>query len=211
MAKIIFPPRPKGRIPPTELSYYEGTGLWVAQYKYNGSRNVVHIEPDGVVSVWGRHGGKHLSYALPESVKAEILSLPGIKKGTEYWLDSELMSKTSAAETKHKIVFFDVLQVGKYLFMKPNQMGRLELLREICGDPKELDGQRQMGYVISNTLLMAPTFEKDFEARFNEDHGDEVEGLLLRKKEAALDDFGQKEYEVGWLLRCRKPHKNYNF
>ncbi len=211
MAKVIFPPRPKGAIPHTELPYYESTGQWCAQYKYNGSRNVIHVEPSGGVSVWGRHGGHHLNYAIPVNVKQEILSLPGLKKNTEYWFDSELLSKTSATDTKHKIVLFDVLQIGKYLFLAPNQMTRLDLLSEICGRPTSLDPWRGMGLYISNNLLMAPVFTDRFAEHFNDKIGDEVEGLVLRKKNSALDNFGQKEYEVNWLIRCRHPHKNYNF
>lgn len=211
MTKPIFPPRPKSAIPPSDLKRYEDMGLWVVQPKYNGSRNVIYIEANGEVSVWGRHGSKHLAYSLPASMRAELLALPGLKKGITYILDSELLTKTSAKDTKGKIVLFDVLQVDKYLFMNPNQMGRLDILKEICGNPTELDPWRQMGYVISDNLLMAPTWDKDFTSQFNLDRGEEVEGLVLRKKDSVLDHFGQKEYEVGWVVRCRKPHKNYNF
>jgi ATP-dependent DNA ligase len=211
MAKVIFPPRPKGAIPPSDLDHFEKTGLWVAQPKYNGSRNPIHIEPDGTVSVWSRHGSKHLSYSLPESMKNEILAIPNLKKGVEYWFDSELLNKTSATDTKNKIILFDILQNGKYLFLSPNQMGRLAMLDEICGHPTTLDPWRQMGYQISPNILMAPTFEHELLNHFNEFKCDEVEGLVLRKRNSVLDSFGQKEYEVSWLVRCRRQHKNYNF
>jgi ATP-dependent DNA ligase len=211
MAKVIYPPRPKSAIPPKELEYYEKQGVWCLQYKYNGSRSVIHIEADGTVSVWSRHGDAHRSWTLSASIRDQLLALPGLVKGQEYWLDGELLIKTFAEDTKGKIVLFDVLQAGKYLFLKPDQMGRLAMLDEICGKPRTLDSWRGMGYVISEDLLMAPTFIENFKARFNEDRGDEVEGLVLRRKDAGLDNFGQKEYECSWIIRCRKPHKNYNF
>ena len=47
----------------------------------------------------------------------------------EYWLDGEVLIKTKAKDTKGKIVLFDILQAGKYLFMKfHDQMGRLAML-----------------------------------------------------------------------------------
>lgn len=211
MPKVIYPPRPKGAIPPQELDYYEKTGLWVAQPKYNGGRNVIHIEVNGNISMWGRHGAKHEIFSMTDSQREQILSLPGLKKGQEYWLDSEVLIKTKAPETKNKIILFDVLQAGRYLFMSPNQMVRLEMLDEICGRPRVLDNWRRMAYKISDDVLMSPTYLEGFKDRFNDDLGDEVEGLVLRKKDSFIDNFGVKEYEVGWLIRCRRQHKNYNF
>lgn len=212
MPKVIFPPRPKGAMPPRELEYYEKQGVWCAQYKYNGARIVIHIEPGDVVTVIDRHGSSFKSYALPPSVRDQLLALPGLDKSKEYWLDGELLIKTSATDTKEKIILFDVLQAGVYLFLKPNQMERLALLDAICGHPKQLDSLRGMGLVISEDLMMAPTFESDFVTHFNEKtQYDECEGLVLRRKTSALDNFGTKEYECSWIVRCRKPHKNYNF
>jgi len=211
MNSIIFPPRPKGAIPPGELGYYESLNLYCAQPKYNGSRNPIHISADGQVSSYSRHGRAHRTYAMPESVKSEILALPGLPKGIEVWLDAELLSKTTAADTKHKIVLFDILHYDKYLFLSPNQVGRLELLAKVCGNPTKLDSMRAMGYVVSDNILLAPTFYSGFKEEFVKDRGDEVEGLVLRKLNSTIDNFGQKEYEVNWLIRCRRPHKNYNF
>lgn len=198
-------------MPPKELDYYERQGVWLVQPKYNGSRAVIHVTTDGTVTIWDRHGGAHRSYMMSASVRDQILALPGLTKGLEYWLDSELMIKTSAPETKNKLILFDVLQADKYLFLKPNQVGRLAILDEICGKPRTLDPWRGMGYQISSDLLMAPSFYDNFKFHFNEDKGDEVEGLVLRRKDSVLDDFGQKEYKCNWIIRCRKPHANYNF
>lgn len=208
---MIFPPRPKSAIPPTELPYYESLGLYCVQPKYNGSRSVIHIQPDGNVLIYSRHGRSHLNYQMPINVAEEINALPGLKKGIDIILDGELLSKTTAKDTKHKIVFFDILQYDKYLFLNPKQKARLEMLAEVCGNPTNLDPMRGMGYQISENLMMAPTFYTNFKYEFEKNYGDEVEGLVLRKIDSVLDNFGKKEYEINWLIRCRKPHKNYNF
>lgn len=212
MAKVIFPPRPKGAMPVSELDYREKQGIWCAQYKYNGARCVIHIEPGEIVSIIGRHGADFLSYKMPASMRAQLLALPGLDKSKEYWLDGELLIKTTAADTKGKIILFDVLQAGNYLFLKPDQMVRLTMLDDICGHPKQLDSLRGMGFVISDDLMMAPTFQSDFMARFNEKiQYDECEGLVLRRKDSSIDNFGTKEYLCNWIVRCRKPNKNCNF
>ncbi len=170
---------------------------------------VIHIE-SGNVTVWSRHGDAHKSYTLPAKIKSQLLALPGLDKNLEYWLDAELMIKTSGEDTKGKVILFDVLQAGKYLFMV-DQMSRLAILDEICGQPRTPDPWRGMAYVISEDVLMAPTFSENFQDRFDDKKCDEVEGLVLRKKASVLDNFGQKEYEIGWIIRCRRGHKNYNF
>lgn len=206
----VFPPRPQGAIPPQELNYYEKTGLWVAQYKYNGAHNTIHIEPDGKVSFWN-YGTPHLKYTLTAKMRDQILALPGIKPGVEYWLDSEFLNKTSAKDTKEKVILFDVLQADKYLFLCP-LMTRLQILKEICGNPVTFDDMRNMAYVVSEDVLMAPTFTENFLERFNHFmDADEVEGIVLKKKASVLDNFGQKRYEIPWIIRCRHPHKNFNF
>ena len=148
---------------------------------------------------------------MPAHMVTQFLSLPGLEPNKEYWLDGELLIKTKATDTKDKIVLFDVLQAGKYLFGK-NQMDRLALLNQICGNPKDFDPQRGMGFLVTADILLAPVFETDFVNRFQEKiEFDECEGLVLRKRNSTLDNFGAKEYEVGWIVRCRKPHKNYRF
>ncbi len=208
---IIYPPRPKGAIPPSELDYYESLGIYCTQPKYNGARSIVRITPEGIVSIYSRHGRPHLIYEMPSSVGQEFLSLPGLKRGLEVWLDAELLSKTTATDTKNKIVLFDILQYGQYFFLSPEQTKRLDILAEICGHPTKLDPMRGMAYVISDTLLMAPTFYANFKKEFDKSYGDEVEGLVLRKKNSVIDNFGQKEYLVNWLIRCRKANKNCDF
>jgi ATP-dependent DNA ligase len=210
MEKIIFPPRPKTSIPPQELSYYEELGIFLGQPKYEGSRFLANISPRGVF-FYSRHGRAHQGFTYPRELFEEISALPGLKNGVEYWLDGEILTKTTATDTKNKVVFFDVLHYDNYLFLGPNQVERIKLLSEICGNPTKLDPWRGMGYLVSDNVMMAPTFYSGFEQEFKKDCGDEVEGLVLRKQNSVIDNFGKEEYSVNWLIRCRRPHKNYNF
>lgn len=211
MPQVIFPPRPKGRMNPKDLPHYESLGSWCAQRKYNGTRNLIHIEPNGTLTVWGRHGEAHKKFSLSSGYRDEILSALRLEKGKEYWLDSELMSKQTNAT--NEIILYDVLQAGRYFFGSPDQMTRLEILREVCGDPKELE-PGGLALKITDRVWMAETFLDHFVDRFNEAFDNpKLEGLVLRKRKATLDHFGNAEYETTSMIRCRKPFaddKGYN-
>lgn len=210
--KLIFPPRPKGKMLPADLPFYEQQGKWCAQRKFKGSRNLLHISPEGKLTVANRHGDFHARFELDRAYREEIMDALKIKKGVEYWLDSELMNKEVNA--RNEIILFDVLQAGRYFFGSPDQMARLEILREICGDPKDLE-PGGLALQITPRLWMAETYTQGFVDRFNEAlTNPRIEGLVLRKKAASLDNWGHKEYETPNLIRCRKPFapdKGYNF
>lgn len=210
--KIIYPPRPKSKIHFNDLSYYESTNNWCVQRKFNGHRNLIHISPERIVTFFSRHGQLHKKFILKNSLKDELLSVLNLEKGLEYWLDSELMVKQINAT--NEVVLFDVLQAGRYFFGNPKQMERLELLKEICGNPKILEPGK-IALQMSSKIWLAETWTDNFVARFQESLSNpKLEGLVLRKKNSALDNFGQKEYETGNIIRCRKPFaedKGYNF
>ena len=81
MPKVIYPPRPKGRIMPTELPRLEKLGIYVVQPKYQGSRICINIAPDETVTSCDRHGSTHASFSLSQQQIKEILALPGRPEG----------------------------------------------------------------------------------------------------------------------------------
>ena len=210
--KIIFPPRPKGKMLPSDLSYYESSGNWIAQRKFNGSRCVIHLSKDRYVTIGNRHGGCFSRFSFTKGMIDELLSSIKLEDNKEYWLDGELMNKQQNAT--NEIVFYDVLQAGRYLFGSPNQAGRIEMLNEICGNPTQ-KCDTGVALQISKRFWMAETFFCDFSERFSESlPSNQIEGLVLRRKASVLDNFGHKEYETANLIRCRKPFskdKGYEF
>lgn len=201
--KIIYPPRPKSKMLPKDLSYYEGTGKWVAQRKFRGSRAVINISPAGEVTLGNRHGASFARFSLDRKYREEILSGLLLQKGVEYWLDGELMNKDE--NPTNEIILFDVLQVGRYLFGSPNQMERLKMLADICGNPTEL-APSGLALQVTPRIWMAETFASGFVKKFEEALPiKQLEGLVLRKKASSLDHFGHQEYETTNLIRCRKP------
>jgi len=215
MAKVIFPPRPRGKCNPSDLPYYEGLGTWIVQRKFNDTRNLLHVEPGLQMTVWSRHGCAHKRFSLNTALREEIVANLKLDKGLEYWIDGGVMNKTK--DGPNCLILFDLLQAGPYFFAKPDQMGRLALLSDICGNPTDkgdiaYDQMAGLALKVSDNIWLAETFTDNFVPRFNEAlQTDLIEGLVLRRKDSCLENFGRVEYEVDWQIRCRKPHKNYNF
>lgn len=209
--KIIYPPRPKGKMLPSDLHHYEN-GDWIAQRKFRGSRIVVYISSDRKVVVGTRHGTVFSKFDLNSQEKNELVSCLNLEQDKDYWLDGELMNKD--VSPTNEIIFFDVLQVGKYFFHKPIQEERIELLNNICKSPKNKCSSG-IALEITPKFWMAETFYSQFKERFDESlNNPQLEGLVLRKRKVGLDSFGEKEYETSSLIRCRKPfskNKGYEF
>lgn len=204
---ILYPPHPALKISSDKLSRYEASGKWVAQRKFNGTHVLLYVSPERDVTILTRHGTPPKLFSLTDQHKEQILSL-NLQPGKDYWLDGELLDhKTKSKDYKGKIVLFDVLHAGKYLINQPDQIGRLNLLSEICRHPGELEPNFGIALRVTEDVWMAETWTNEFERHFEEFlHLDEIEGLVLRRSKSVLESFGQKEYDVSWMVRCRKPH-----
>lgn len=211
--KILFPPHPSTKISFHKLDDYEKTNNWIAQRKFNGTNILINITSDKKIGILTRHGTPPKNFTLSKNHIEQILSLNLEEK--EYWLNGELLdSKTKNKEYKEKIIFFDVLQAGEYFIRKPNQLERLGILDNICRNPKDPEPTNKMALQITPDIWMADSWVKDFRKHYEElIFLDEIEGLILRKKDSFLTDFGSKKYDVSWMLKCRKPSVggNYNF
>ena len=208
--RVLYPPSPKLKIHHTDLPSYERTGKWVVQYKVNGTRTLVHVLPNCQVELFTRHGGPHKLFQLTPNFKNEILSL-NLQPGLEYWLDGELLhSKTKTAQYKSRIVLFDVLFCGKYLF-RVDQVSRLNLLRQICGNPTTNEPHLGLALQVTENLWTLETWTDCFLEHYQRFIDQpEVEGLVLRRKDSVLDNLGTRPYDASWILRCRKPSRTYN-
>jgi hypothetical protein len=204
---VLYPPHPSCKISPSSLGKYESAGGWLAQRKFNGTHILIHISMDRKVSILTRHGTAPKLFSLTKSHISQILSL-NLEDGKEYWLDGELLDhKTKSKKYKGKIVLFDVLHAGQYLIKKLNQLQRIQLLSEICRHPKDLEPNEGIALRVTDDIWMAETWSSDFKAHFERFiHLDEIEGLVLRKSKSFIDNLGQKEYDVSWIVRVRKPH-----
>lgn len=211
--KILYPPHPNIKIHSNKLSFYENTKKWICQRKFNGTNILIYISPSRDVNILTRHGTSPKLFSLTQSHKDQILSL-NLEKGKDYWLNGELLDhKTKNPYYKSKIVFFDVLHAGRYLINNPNQNQRIKILENICNNPYKIE-ENGIALKVTQDIWMAQSWEDNFESHFNEFiDRDEIEGVVLRKKDSVISHFGQKEHDVSWIIKCRKPHSggNYNF
>ena len=194
MGRFIYPPRPKDLIRSDQLPTFERAGGWLAQRKFDGDRCTVEFDAASPI-LWNRYGKPHRN--VPPVIVGELRKL-GMPAGTR--LDGELLAS--------KVVFFDALQVGdKYLYGETTAE-RLGRLSSLLGTG--VDRDETFGYRVSSCLFVAESWHDQFLFHFNESLSNPfVEGLLLRQIQARLDSYGASYYEVGWQVRCRKPHKNY--
>jgi ATP-dependent DNA ligase len=212
--RTLYPPHPSLKISCHNLDKYEKTNNWIAQRKFNGTNVLINISPDKKIGMLTRHGHAPKNFVLSSSHIEQLLSL-NLEGNKEYWFNGELLdSKTKSKEYKEKIILFDALQAGEYFIRKPTQIDRLKILSEICRNPSELEPNKGIALKITENIWLAESWENDFAKHYEEFLNlDEIEGLILRKKDSFLTDFGSKKYDVSWILKCRKPHSggNYNF
>lgn len=103
----IYPPRPKQAVPRDTLSIYAGLG-WVAQFKFNDSRCLVKLLPDGKVELWNRHAERFRSYHAPDWLLEQLNGLREFLGPGYHVLDGGLLDAKHVA-IKDTIVLWDIL------------------------------------------------------------------------------------------------------
>lgn len=204
--KIIFPPRPKGKLSYVDLPREETRKKWLAQRKFNGDHCVIHRTATGEMKLYSQYGRPFHNFQLTSRLREEFENLHWEKK--EYWLDAELM-RNLLGSGKDVIILFDILQVGRYLY-GIDLVSRQKMLASLCGNP-EKSKEPMLALPVTDHIWLAECWENDFKVHFDEHKlwNTVVEGLVLKLKGSRLDNFGGKSYEVPWLVRVRIPSKTY--
>lgn len=202
----LFPPcpRPNDRIQPTQLDYLESTGRWLCQRKFDGDRAIFKRHEDGTNEIYYGHDAKPFrNWKMPSFLKKELAEIR-LPAGQISFLDGELLQSINT------IVLFDALQIGK-LLLGVRQQARLAMLADVCGNPTTM-ANPAIALRVSEHIWLAQSWVSGFSRLFSEFKDcDLIEGLLLRKIDSGLDNFGTRPYQVPWQLRVRKPKKNYRY
>lgn len=207
----IFPPRPASKIGWEHLPRYEASHQWGVQRKFNGKHVTICVLPgEGEVGIWGRDTNPLVRFQPPASLKSQFLSLNLTER--IYWFAGELMhQKTTDPHYQGKVVLFDILQAGRMFIGGPTQEERLSILSSVCRNPQQLEPGHGIALQVTKDVWLAQWFTDHFMDHFKEMiELKEIEGVVLRQRGSVLRNFGNKYYEVPWLIRVRKPHKNYN-
>jgi len=131
---VMYPPRPDGSTPPEDMIKYPG---WWAQRKFNGTRTLVLVDPDGTIHLRNRHQEPHRAYQMTyamDAAWADLRERGKLDNGLWQVFDAELLhSKTTGV--KDRMVLFDALVLdGRYLTGTTYQE-RYERLRALLRNP----------------------------------------------------------------------------
>jgi ATP-dependent DNA ligase len=227
--RFMFPPHPSPslKITPEMLNFHENQGAWIAQRKFNGAHSVIWIYQDQM-EMWNRRGDPFSTYRITDNMKKCFLHNLNRDYNTEYVLNGELLhTKAKSAITNKQaaenvIVLFDILYAGSYL-TSMTTLERLAFLETIAPS-KGLEPKKRAFSVCEegeSQLWLAETFHDEFSYHFWEmyefdkygnDKYPEIEGLMLKQKEAKNTSLGNRPNDVQWMLRCRKTKtKLYQF
>jgi ATP-dependent DNA ligase len=212
---VMWPPRPEGSADPSTLDKYPG---WWAQRKFNGTRSLVFIDPDGNVHLRTRHQEEHKAYKLSYAMDAALTALldrgdgnVAFEAGKWQVFDAELMNNKTIG-VKDRMVLFDILvHNGSYL-TGTTVRERYEILTYGLGMPDTIETETGRGIAlqVNDNVWLAEVFEDTFADRFAElTDMDEVEGLVLKDPGGVLKPGVSEKNNSLWLVRVRKPHKNY--
>ena len=125
---VMYPPRPNGSIVPDTLDKYPG---WWGQRKWNGTRNLLIVLPDGSYELWNRHREQHKQYKVTSMMDKSIKEMISkLKKGVFHVFDGELMdAKTKTL--KDRIVMYDVLVYEGFYLLGTTYRERYKILMDI--------------------------------------------------------------------------------
>ena len=181
----------------------------IAQFKMNGDRNLIAVDPDGNIKMWNRHKEEQ-KYDIPMDISIRIQNMA--HRG--YWtvFDSELLHKRTKA-IKDCLYFYDVLVWRSKKLVGMPYRSRYELLSDIGLPfmPLEPEG-------ITESLYMAENFTADkwdwLWGEIKKQPTGWCEGMVLKHLdyESRLMAGDKKEDNCGgFMCRVRKPKKNYMF
>lgn len=203
--RYIYPPRPKNPIPPSDLDFWDNNTL-IGQPKLNGSNSVLFIGDR--FRVMNRHNQPLTGFHL----QSEVESLFAGKSGW-FVINGEYMNKNKldgqSRSFNHKLVIFDILVNESNHLVGSEVMDRSEILNGLF-DHRECD----LDYLtqISDNIYQVKSYDSNFSQLFEEfSKVDMLEGLVLKRKNAKLEMGIREDNNSKWMLKSRKPHKNYKF
>lgn len=204
---ILYPPRPGTSVQPNTLAGYPG---WWAQRKYNGTRTMVYLSPEGDLALYSRHREPLKTYSCSPALRSGLSQIQSSSGWTV--LDGELLhSKTKGL--KDRLVVFDLLvHEGKYL-LGSTYKKRYEILATSLKSPTQLEQHSGRGLALQTSLCvslwLAPILPVTQESYSELLDLDEIEGLVLKNPGGVLLPGTRPDNNGDWLIRVRKPHKNY--
>lgn len=204
----LYPPRPqtKVRFGSDTFRQFQERPEYIAQFKLNGQRNEIVFFPDGHIEMWSRHHEKHRSYNAPGWLIDALKSAFNIEEGKFTILDSELLHNKDR-HVKNVVYIFDVLVLNGMYLVGESYESRHSTLVEIAN----INSEDDLCYRATDNVWIAKNLSPTiWDSMWEHTETSWVEGFVLKNAKAELQFGFKKDNNGGWMIRCRKPHKNFS-
>lgn len=199
----LWPPRPEKSISPDLLKSLEGR--MVLQTKKNGTCSVIFVSPDKKITAMNRHNEDHKLWSPTPQVMESFRALPG--KGWYVFVAELLHSKVPGIRDVNYV--HDVLVSDGHYLVGKTQSERQDILFDLLEteDMEETDTH----FVVNENLWLPVEYETGFRQFFDQLISPEDEGIVLKDPNSKLKICSRAGSNVGGMVKCRKPHKNFTF
>jgi hypothetical protein len=201
----LFPPRPENAIMKMALPMYEQLGYY-AQYKLNGTSNVIAVSPNKELVCMTRHLVPHKQWAPTIASSEPFQALPG--KGW-YLFCSELMNNKTP-HIKDVNYINDIMVADGEHLVGTTFRERQEMIEKLFN--AHAGESAESHWVAHPNLWVAKSFKNvSFRTLFEDLHKPEDEGLVLKNPNAKLLMGSTQSSNSSWMVKIRKKTKNYGF
>jgi ATP-dependent DNA ligase len=204
----IYPPRPRGAIPPDTVGRYEG---YLAQYKYDDIRLLIHVDRKGKLGLMTRKREPVKSFSVDRALEKQFARIR-TRKGFLYLFDGGVLRTAYGPEARHPLILWDVLVHEDQYLLGTKYADRYDLLYGLCGKPKRFESRtgREVALEIGPDLWLARNFRSMLPERFAiAKETSELEGLVLKNPNGVLEWGVTEENNGEWQIRVRKASKRH--
>jgi ATP-dependent DNA ligase len=181
----------------SEIDKYSKDTNWVAELKMNGSNCLLYKE-NNKYHFYDRHG-KMLVYT---PISELIQELDNLKIQDNSILNAELLHNKTKV-TKNTLFFHCILKWDNKLYNGVTFGKQREHLESI------FNGNKYNYLILANHYK--GEFKKIFKKVINNDKENLIEGLVLKNLTGKININTNSSKEVWWMIKIRKPSKNYTF
>lgn len=220
--RYIYPPRPENALDFGRLKEYD-TEEYGAQPKLNGDCTLLFT--NGIEShVWNRHKEKFTKCKvdLTKLHRETVSDVKGAQTNKWMVLVGEYMAKSKRNHLdkvwNDKFVIFDIIVYDGFQLIGTTFRERIELLDRLYGKddmvltPDGVDTMKFMYNTNVENAFRVKTFFNCFEPLWKDlVKIDMMEGLVLKRLDAILENGVTERNNSAGQLKFRKPTKNYQF
>ena len=199
----IYPPRPKNPIQPKDLIIWDND-MMVGQAKLNGSNCTVYMNETKIYA-YNRHGQRLSNFDI------DTKELNNIYRGKGWMvLNGEYMNKSKKDKSNeifnNKFCIFDLLVLNNQHLVGTTFSERVNILDGFYGRGSDFI------HNISENIYKIESFYTDFKSIYDKlTPIDMVEGLVLKRKSARLENGTTENNNFKSQIKVRKPTKNYKY